>query len=63
MPDIVYARLDCPDGTDYGSRCKFECRPPARRIGRFKNPLLILLYDDILVKIQEIILNDTGDTI
>ena len=60
LPDIVYARLDCPDGTDYGSRCKFECRPPARRIGAFTNPLLILLNGDILVKIQKIRLKSQG---
>ncbi len=33
LPDIQYARMDCPDGTNFGSRCKFDCRPPAKRIG------------------------------
>ena len=42
LPDIGYARIDCPDGTDYGSRCKFECRLPARRIG-------IYMYIKIIV--------------
>ncbi|KAI0218078.1 hypothetical protein LSAT2_030188 [Lamellibrachia satsuma] len=30
---IPHARVDCPDGTTYGRRCKFECRSPARKHG------------------------------
>ena len=34
VPEMTHAKFDCPDGTTYGSRCKFDCRSPAKKQGK-----------------------------
>ncbi|XP_074655680.1 pappalysin-1-like [Tubulanus polymorphus] len=32
-PDILYATVVCPEGTEHGSQCSFKCNLPARMFG------------------------------